>query len=307
MLESQNTELTKSKRTKFQNEAKSYLKKAVKININEKRAYLELGNIALVQKEYEDAIKYYNTALIFDEKYYEAYLGLAMCHIELGDENSAILALRNAGVLNKQNDEIAYYLAKMCVLKNRMNEAKNYLLQATLKSNNPEYLLELGKIYYYENDIKKAKNSFIKASNHDVRGKFSAELNNFMGLCYYKEKDIKKALMHVKYAIEKDPENVIYYYNLSLIYKSTNQDDLYKKTHRKITSFNPQSVQDYMDLSSIYFDMEQYDISLGILNNGISQIPNSRVLYLTKIKLQEQAGDTQGAKATKDEMNSVFK
>lgn len=305
-LESTKDDISEFSRKKYLNEQKNYLKQAIKVNPNDKRAYLGLGNYYLEQKEYENAIKNFETALVYDDEYYEAYLGLAICYIELNNPQKALLALRNAGALNSKSDEISYYLAKMCILDNKFDEAKDYLLDAVSKSDNPEYYLELGKIYYYKNDYKNAFENFQKAITQDVRLKNTAQLHNYLGLCYYKNKDLKKALINLQKAVNLEPDNVIYMYNLSLVYKSTRQDDLYQKLYNKILRFEPKTVQDYIDLSTIYYDRGQSDIAKSILDNGIRKMPDKKALYSAKLKLLKTLGDEENAKKLKELMDKIF-
>ncbi len=305
-LESTKDDISEFSRKRYLKEWQNQLKLAIKANPNDKRAYLNLGNYYLEQKEYKDAIKNFETALIYDDEYYEAYLGLAIAYIEINNPQKALLALRNAGALNSKSDEISYYLAKMCILDNRFDEAKEYLLDAVSKADNPQYYLELGKIYFYKNDYKNAVENFQKSVTQDVRLKNTAELNNYLGLCYYHTKDLKKALINLQRAVELEPNNVMYMYNLSLVYKSTRQDDLYQKLYNKIARFEPKTAQDYIDLSTIYYDRGQSDIAKTTLDEGIRKMPQVKALYSAKIKLLKTLGDEEGAKKLKEIMDKLF-
>lgn len=305
-LESTKDDISEFSRKRYLKEWQNQLKLAIKANPNDKRAYLNLGNYYLEQKEYKDAIKNFETALIYDDEYYEAYLGLAIAYIEINNPQKALLALRNAGALNSKSDEISYYLAKMCILDNRFDEAKEYLLDAVSKADNPQYYLELGKIYFYKNDYKNAVENFQKSVTQDVRLKNTAELNNYLGLCYYHTKDLKKALANLQRAVELEPNNVMYMYNLSLVYKSTRQDDLYQKLYNKIARFEPKTAQDYIDLSTIYYDRGQSDIAKTTLDEGIRKMPQVKALYSAKIKLLKTLGDEEGAKKLKEIMDKLF-
>ena len=305
-LESTKDDISEFSRKRYLKEWQNQLKLAIKANPNDKRAYLNLGNYYLEQKEYKDAIKNFETALIYDDEYYEAYLGLAIAYIEINNPQKALLALRNAGALNSKSDEISYYLAKMCILDNRFDEAKEYLLDAVSKADNPQYYLELGKIYFYKNDYKNAVENFQKSVTQDVRLKNTAELHNYLGLCYYHTKDLKKALVNLQRAVELEPNNVMYMYNLSLVYKSTRQDDLYQKLYNKIARFEPKTAQDYIDLSTIYYDRGQSDIAKTTLDEGIRKMPQVKALYSAKIKLLKTLGDEEGAKKLKEIMDKLF-
>ena len=163
-----------------------------------------------------------------------------------------------------------------------------------------------GKTYYYKNDYKSAFENFQKAITQDVRLKNTSELHNYLGLCYYKTKDLKRALINLQKAVELEPDNVIYMYNLSLVYKSTRQDDLYQKLYNKILRFEPKSTQDYIDLSTIYYDRGQSDIAKTILDNGIKKMPEAKALYSAKLKLLKTLGDQEGAKKLKEIIDKIF-
>lgn len=305
-LESQRTDIGDFTRKKYLRERQKYLNIAIKNNPNDKRAYLEMGNYYLEQRDFKEAIKNFETALIYDDEYYEAYLGLAIANLKSDNLQKALLALRNAGALNSRSDEISYYLAKMCILDNRFDEAKDYLEDALSKAENPEYYLEMGKIEYYKNNYTSARENFIKACSLDVRLKNMAELHNYLGLCYYHMKDLRKAVINLQKANELENNNVIYMYNLSLVYKTTRQNDLYEKIYNKIMNFKPQSVRDYIDLSTIYYDRGQSDVAKTILDEGIRKMPEKKALYSAKLKLLKSLGESEEEKKLKELMDKIF-
>ena len=305
-LESQMSDISDFARKKYLREQQKYLKSAMSANPNDKRAYLEMGNYYLEQKDYENALRNFETALVYDDEYYEAYLGMAISYLESGNSKKALLALRNAGALNSRSDEISYYLAKMCILDNRFDEAKDYLKDAISKNQNPEYYLEMGKIDYYKADYESAIDNFNKATSLDVRLKNAAELHNYLGLCYYRKKELKKALDNLLKANELEPDNVIYMYNLSLVYKTVRQDNLYNKIYGKIMKFSPKTAQDYIDLSTIYYDRGQSDVARTLLDEGIRKMPEQKALYTAKLKLLKSLGDTEGEKKLKEFMDKLF-
>ncbi len=305
-LESQRADIGDFTRKKYLRERQKYLNIAIKNNPNDKRAYLEMGNYYLEQRDFKEAIKNFETALIYDDEYYEAYLGLAIANLKSDNLQKALLALRNAGALNSRSDEISYYLAKMCILDNRFDEAKDYLEDALSKAENPEYYLEMGKIEYYKNNYTSARENFIKACSLDVRLKNMAELHNYLGLCYYHMKDLRKAVINLQKANELENNNVIYMYNLSLVYKTTRQNDLYEKIYNKIMNFKPQSVRDYIDLSTIYYDRGQSDVAKTILDEGIRKMPEKKALYSAKLKLLKSLGESEEEKKLKELMDKIF-
>ena len=95
-------------------------------------------------------------------------------------------------------------------------------------------------------------------------------------------------------------------YNLSLVYKTVRQDNLYNKIYGKIMKFSPKTAQDYIDLSTIYYDRGQSDVARTLLDEGIRKMPEQKALYTAKLKLLKSLGDTEGEKKLKEFMDKLF-
>ena len=70
--------------------------------------------------------------------------------------------------------------------------------------------------------------------------------------------------------------------------------------------FEPKTAQDYIDLSTIYYDRGQSDIAKTILDNGIRKMPEMKVLYSAKLRLLETLGDKENAKKLKELIDKIF-
>lgn len=298
---------TPSEQKKYKKEAKNHLKKALNISPNEKIIYLLLGNLELEENNFQKAQKYFLNALALDENYYEAQLGIAISHIRQNENQKALMALRKASSMNESSSEISFYLAQMCIVDGKFDEAMEYLKECLSHSREPRYLLELGKIYYYKDDYESAQNAFQEALDFDVRMKYSAQLDNYLGLCYYRKYDIKNALQHLKQAHSTDKNNVAYMYNLALAYKSDQQENMHNKLMQKVFSFEPKTQKDYISLSGIYCDLKKYDVATFLLDSGIKKYPRSKPLYLSKIKIAQATRNTALEQETREKIKNIFK
>jgi tetratricopeptide (TPR) repeat protein len=283
-----------------------YLKQVLKINPNNETAYFKLGEIFLADKKYEDAINCFKKATSIDNNYFEAYLGLASCYTEKGDVQNALLTLKKAISIDGENPEISFYLAKLCIISSDFDEAQKYLEKALETAQNPNYYLELGKIYYYNENYPLAIENFENALELDLTFLHEAELYNYLGLCYYKNAQLDKAVYNFERAVSLDNSHPIFYYNLSLAYDSQNKKELAQKSLKEALSIKPKTSSDYIELSNIYYDRKNPAVALMKLNEGIEKFPQDKILYLAKIKFYQGVGNQKGVEDTKIEMKQAF-
>lgn len=283
-----------------------YLKQALKANPNDQYVYYALGNVYMKRKDYKNAIKNFEKATAIDTSYFEPYFALAVCYSEMEDYTKAMAYVRKASELNNKSPELPYYLARLCLLNNRISEAQKYLEEAIRKGENPVYYVELGKIYYSKEDWSSAQNCFQKAVLLDMKYDNEAELHNYLGLCDYKNHDIESALTNLKKAVELEPRNIMYNYNLAQVYKSDSQKENYTKIIDMIAAFSPKTPQDYLDLAAVYSDRNNPHLALKRLNEGIERFPNSRVLYEAKLRFFESISDVKAAQETRNTIKERF-
>lgn len=287
-----------------------YLLKAIKVNPNSKFAYLELGNYYLENKDFSKAAQSFGDAVLIDDKFYEAYLGLAVASVEDGNLSDGIKAARKASSLagdGVKNADLLYYLARICVLDGNFEEAKNYLLQAVSKSQNPNYYFELGKIYYRENDLASSRNAFTKAMELDLEFKYESEIYNYLGLIEFRNMDAKKAVYMFKKATELDNTRAMYHYNLAQAYKNLNEKTASAKELQEVDSIKPKTAQDYLDFSTIYYDKKNNGMALKMLEEGVLKFPDSRALWEAKLRFYRIIKDVAGENSTKAQIKARFK
>jgi len=286
--------------------AESYLKQAVKANPNNQFVYYELGNFYFDKNDYQSAIREYQNAITIDTKYFEPYFALAVCYSELGDYKSAMANVRKASELNNKSPELPYYLAKLCLLAHRPDEAMEYLKEALKKGENPVYYLELGKIYFSKEDYTSAQNCFQKALMLDIKLENEAELYNYLGLCDYKNHDVESSVYNLQKAVSLEPKNIMYNYNLSRVYKSRKNNAAAEKFQTAALTITPKSPQDYLDLATVYFDLNNPSVASKKLDEGISRFPKSRLLYEAKLRFFNSIGDEKSANIVREYIKANF-
>lgn len=107
--------------------------------------------------------------------------------------------------------------------------------------------------------------------------------------------DFGAAKEHFEKAIELDPTNVNYYYNLS---KALNGLKKYKeqlKVLLKALEINPQHEDCLLDLGILYYSGKEYQNALKTLDKLISINSENRRGYYYRAKVKEQLADNYGA------------
>lgn len=177
----------------------------------------------------------------------------------------------------KNSPELNFYYAKLLELEGDYDSALQKMLFAIeINTDNPKYYLELGKIYLHKNDYLKAVNAlqYALADNKNI----NVEAYNYLGIANYRRGDIKTALDNFEHADEIDSNNIIYMTNLLFCYKGLKMDEKAKETMERINNFNPLSEKDFIALSRIYYERNNYAECKRILNDGMKKFPNSVIL-----------------------------
>ncbi len=177
------------------------------------------------KSQYPIAIENYKETIKINDKFSQAYLGLALCFFETEDFNYALIALNQYKEFNPGSDYAYFMMAKADLVLTRYDDAKANIEKAIELKNTDEYQAELAKIDYYLGDYQASLDIFqtlLQKTN-------SAEYFNYVGLCNYKLKNIDLAIANFNKAREIDGLRPDYYYNLAQSYKSLGDKRNYAK------------------------------------------------------------------------------
>lgn len=117
------------------------------------------------------------------------------------------------------------------------------------------------------------------------------ETNNDLqqALDSFKAGDYKKAADAFISVLETDKNNPNILNNIGLCYSKLAQDDLAIEYFLKALSFNPKSVQTYINLSDVYFKNKNIVEAINLLENGVTLMPQEIALkhYLSRFYLED--------------------
>lgn len=157
-------------------EAEGHLLEAIRIHPNYKNAYLLLGNANFYQQEYEEAVRYYRTALGIDPNYQEANDNLFLALRQGGeyfgqqqnDLDKAMEYLRQAYQMKPDDFEVNRLLGVAYGMQGNSPQAISFFEKALqMKPDDAGTWRNLSSAYFYANQPEKAEEARRKALELD--------------------------------------------------------------------------------------------------------------------------------------------
>lgn len=279
----------------------SALQKAYKINPNNIKVLLYLGNYYLNKKDYKNAKIYFETLINVNDAYYEGYFGYIYSLIETGKLKEAINLIRKASSINPKSSEVQFLLSKICSKEANYKEALEYINEALKLGKHNEYYFEKAKIEYYLKNYSKSLEELNKIT------KLNAEAEKLYIKNYIKLNEIKKAEEFLNEKLSLDKNSIIYKYNLYILYKLQGDEKKSKAQFAQIKKFKPATPDEYIDLSEIYYELTgKEEPSIKILNDATKKYPNSYELYEQKMKIYYMADKPEKLKETIEQAQKLF-
>lgn len=117
------------------------------------------------------------------------------------------------------------------------------------------------------------------------------EINNVLqqALDSFKAADYEKAVESFLKILNEDNKNPNILNNIGLCYSKLAKDDLAIEYFIKTLSFNPKSIQTYINLSDVYFRNRNIVDAINLLENAVTLMPQEIALrhYLSRFYLED--------------------
>lgn len=245
----------------------------------EKRKALEekkLGNDAYKKKNFEEALKHYNTAVELDSTEIVYLLNIAAVYFEQKEYEKCISQCENAIEVGRENRAdfklIAKALARIGHAYKKMEnwkQAKIYYEKSMSEHRTPEIKTLLSDI---DKIIREQER---KAYIDPVKAEEEKELGNQK----YKSGDYPGAIKHYSEAILRNPDEPKYYSNRAACYTKLTAFDLGLKDCEKIVELDPKFIKGWIRKGKILQAMQQQGKALTAYQKAVELDPqNSEAL-----------------------------
>ena len=114
-------------------------------------------------------------------------------------------------------------------------------------------------------------------------------INLQQALDAFKATDYEKAVESFLKVLEEDKNNPNILNNIGLCYAKLAKDDLAIEYFLKALSFNPKSVQTYINLADVYYRNKNIIEAINLLENGVTLMPQEIALkhYLSRFYVED--------------------
>ncbi len=257
------------------------LYKALSMDNDNVEVLFQLGELYSLMHNHNRALGYLEQVLLQDsnhletlklmqkiyhkENKFEDSLAFAKNVFELERSSDNLLELvKLSGKLNllkdfetyKQLDicsfEVIYEMAKALHSNKKNSEAKDLLEQ--YKNEDAAQLL-LGKIYFEENDLEKAREVF----SNIPKTTENPEILNYQGLFALEDMNFIEAIKYFSKATSLNKNNSIYFYNLGNAYFFNGWMEEAQKAYSKAIYLTPNNMDYRYALAYLYFEIKSYD------------------------------------------------
>ena len=247
---------------------------------------------------YHESIDFYNEILSDDPYNYLIWFNLGQAYNCIGDMEDALSAYEYSFIVN-ENFEFGYieYIETLIHLKRYEESIRTLRAMEAKFGENIELHINLGKCYFFMDEIEKAIHHFELAKDEDA---LNDNIYFHLGLCDSANEAYESAKHNFTIAIELNGQKEEYHESLAAIYTYLGATHLAEMTLMEAIEFAPESWSLRYALAKLHFHRDDYTKALNVLTEAEFFHNGSDLLYceaLCMIALgQEYAGKTKISK-----------
>jgi tetratricopeptide (TPR) repeat protein len=254
---------------------KLYLK-AIKRHPENADSYFKLAANLVVQKEIENAHKYYKHALCLgNEKSAKFWLHKAEFLTLTGQTDDAEVALQEALKREPKSQFVKIKIAQLYKAMNKYDAILDLFKDKEIVPESDETKKIVVEALLNINDIEAAYSALMKRQ-HSIDDDWLV----LWGKYYLLVGDATSAVSSLAMANEQKPRDTNILYMLALGYLAGNKFNLAQRTLIQLLTFNPDFSDAELALADIYYKKENYNLSIEYLNRSIAKNPDNFRSYL---------------------------
>ena len=237
-------------KTEAYTEALSSYQRLAELQPDEARHHVSMGRVLLQQQQINEALEAYRNALTREVKCFEAYNGMAMAYVELGEFEQAEKMAKEVLVEDSTNTQALNTLGMLYRRQKRPALAK-FVFERALESKpeNPELLNNLGLLALERDDYTQAVSYFTSAIESDST-QLAPRLN--LGAVYLSFLDYPAALEQFEAAYALAPTDSAAHLGYAASLYGNGQFEKAAASYESYAEKNPGTVQAAQRLARLY-------------------------------------------------------
>lgn len=241
---------------------------------------LLIGRIDLSNKNYQQAIESFTTAITNNPLNYEGYYYRAVTKTEIGDFIGALSDINRAIELEPRNPEL--YILRGTLFDQQSNyysAFEDYNKALNFNNKNPDVYISRAISYLNTENFTQAKKDCELAIRYKSRREMVFIIR---GMAELGLKNYEEAINDFNLVLENNPSNAQNYVRRATAYFYLDSLNLSMKDLGKAISLDSKNLYAYFQRSMIYYKQNKTDEALADLNRLIDISPNSSNAYYNR-------------------------
>jgi tetratricopeptide (TPR) repeat protein len=203
---------------------------------NQPRAMYSLGVLHYENKDFDQALRFYEKTVALDPDYEEAHNNMGLIYANRGETEKSIEAFKKS-VAAKPREKTYCNLGRAYTALKMYPEALAALERAlSINPASAQAYTLIGRIAFDQGDLLKARENFDQAYRYAPH---FHELRNNMALISLADKKYDEALGHLHQAIEAQPKFAEAHYNRAVVYARMGRDEQSRESFDQACSLDP--------------------------------------------------------------------
>ena len=247
-------------------DAERFYREAIGLDSNYTEALNNLGIVLEKQGKNAAALKSFNSAVHSDSTFYDAFFNRANLLVDLGQDSLALVDLRHVGGKLSKKAQIAFLVGMAYFHLKQYPEASAAFGQSTkLDSSNAENYINLGTVQFYQGEYGQARENIQQGLAIDPK---EANGYNVLGLMDIKDKDFAGAEKDFDEALQRDPENPYFLNNRGYLYLLDNKLEQGFKDITLSMALKPQNAWAYRNKGFYFLKKGENAQALDLLKHA---------------------------------------
>ena len=254
-------------------------------------AYLELGKLYIIKKDYKKAQKILTEFLLFEPNSKDGYYNLGVAYFKLNKYNFAIDAFNKTIKLDNSQSNAHYYLGLINESILKYDKAIYHYDKARLfQTSFYEVNFNYGHLLYNLEEYKKAIDpltDYVDYFQYDNISIMSDDYKNsliMMGDIFFTQNRYSESIDIYDRLIEQYPEDLFFNTRLAESFSSLKNDEKSIQIYKTILNLYSEDINSMLRLGDIFFNKNDYDNALAYYHQAISCNNNNKdALYKTAL------------------------